>query len=87
MRNSPLIHREGPGLRELNPYELWYGGGYCGLCGDRATEAITCAVVPRVLRWWDGDDGWKTGILCLSCAGYAASRGPQPGDYAYRERT
>lgn len=68
----------GPGLKWLNRKERWYGGGYCGICGDTN-------VIPRACRYWDCDDGWRHGVLCEGCADDAQHRGPQPEDYAYQE--
>ena len=68
---------EGKGLKILST-TTWYGPGYCGICGD--PEHIT----PQAVRWWDPDDGWKTGVLCSYCADDAKDRGPQPDDYAYK---
>jgi hypothetical protein len=38
------IHRNGPGLKKLGnaKSELWYGPGYCGICGGR--EVVPVAV-------------------------------------------
>ena len=73
------IHRNGPGLKVLGnaTSDRWYGPGYCGICGD--TE-----VVPVAVRYWDPDDGWRLGVLCVGCGDECRSRGPQRGDYAYR---
>lgn len=76
------IHRGGPGLRELGGGR-WFGKGYCGICGEPATEDDNCPVVPRAVRYWSPDDGWKVGVLCVYCADAVRNRGPQPGDYAY----
>lgn len=59
--------------------ETWYGPGYCGICGD--TENL----VSRPTRWWDPDDGWRMGVLCVYCTRDAEKHGPEPGDYAYRQ--
>ena len=67
----------GPGLTVLS-LERTYGRGYCGICGD------TKAIVPRLVRYWDPDDGWRVGVLCACCTGDAAARGPRSTDYAYR---
>lgn len=77
------IHPIGPGLKELSE-ETWYGSGYCAVCGEKATSAVTCPVVARAVRYWDPDDGWRVGVLCVHCAPGVAKHGPAPGDYAYR---
>jgi hypothetical protein len=41
-------------------------------------------LIGQAVRWWDPDDGWKMGVLCLSCGNDASGRGPREGDYAYR---
>lgn len=55
---------------------------YCGICGH----------VPRSreqepnwgpLRWWDPDDGYKVGSLCVHCKEDYAHVQPKPGDLAY----
>ena len=76
------IHHNGPGLKVLSPHR-WFGGGYCGICGESDEVA---GLVPRCVRYWDPDDGWKVGILCVHCAPHIARRGPQPDDSAYPRR-
>ena len=71
--------RNGKGLKVLNRRERWYGGGYCGICGHTGDD-----LVPRAVRYWDCDDGWKAGVLCSYCLDECRDRGPEPGDYAYR---
>ena len=68
-----------PGLKILDRQDgqAWYGGGYCGICGDHQ-------VLPVCVKYWEPDDGWKIGTLCAGCADDAAIRGPQPDDYANR---
>ena len=56
-----------------------YGAGYCGVCGDTGP-----ALVPRLARWWDCDDGWRVGVLCSYCFGDAEKRPPRRTDYAYK---
>jgi len=63
------------GLKVLSNEE-WYGGGYCGVCGSQH-------IVPKAVRWWDCDDGWKMGVLCEYCTEEVRDRGPQEGDYAF----
>ena len=69
-------HEPGPGLVPLND-SIWYGGGYCGLCGERGK-----LLVPQAVRYWDVDDGWKVGVLCVYCGPEVAERGPRPTDHA-----
>ena len=69
---------DGPGLKYLNRTQRWYGGGYCGICGDRGEGRL----IARAVRFWDPDDGWKVGILCRGCTDEFRERGPRPGDYA-----
>lgn len=76
-----MRHHNGPGLRVLSTAR-WYGPGYCGICGTRDETLL----IPQAVRWWDPDDGWKSGVLCTYCGEDARERGPQPGDYAYRRR-
>ena len=75
MFTTPTHHPRGngPGLKAFGTEE-WYGPGYCGICGADP--------VPQAVRWWDCDDGWRMGVLCVSCADEARERGPQPDDYA-----
>lgn len=70
-------HTPGPGLKVLSK-EQWYGGGYCGICGHRGESLI-----PTMVRWWDPDDGWKTGVLCMYCGEEASEQAPNPRDYAF----
>jgi len=74
--NNRQVHDNGPGLRVLGTTR-WYGGGYCGVCGSRGED-----LVARAVRWWDPDDGWCLGVLCVTCGEEAAARGPRPTDYA-----
>ena len=70
---------KGPGIRQLGDgREAYYGKGYCGCCGDEP--------VPVAVRWWDVDDGWKTGVLCAGCADEIAPRGPRSEDFACATR-
>jgi len=34
------------------------------------------------VRYWDADDGWRVGVLCVHCGLDAAECGPKPDDYA-----
>ena len=74
-----LSHQEGPGLKIVGK-SVWYGPGYCGICGDRGEDLIAQAI-----RFWCPDDGWKHGVLCRFCGEEASERGPKEGDYAYRK--
>lgn len=61
--------------------EVWYGQhGCCDVCGD------TTNLIPRAVRFWDPDDGWRVGVLCLWCTKDREQRGPKPQDYAYAKR-
>ena len=66
----------GPGLRVYStPQDRpWYGSGYCHVCGG--------SPFPARVRFWDCDDGWKSGVLCVGCATECAERGPRCEDYA-----
>ena len=69
---------DGPGLKiKGKPSEKWYGPGYCGICGDTGDD-----LVPQSVRWWDCDDGWRYGVLCVGCGEDAHDHGPKPDDYA-----
>lgn len=70
--------RTGLGAYPLGSPQHTYGSGYCGVCG-------TTNVVPRLVKWWDCDDGWRVGVLCSGCFGDAKARPPRPTDYAYRK--
>jgi hypothetical protein len=75
---TPPVHEPGPGLKVVgDPKQPWYGGGYCAICGGTGES-----LVPVRVRFWDCDDGWKTGVLCSYCGIEAACRGPKPTDYA-----
>jgi len=73
-------HQNGPGLRVTNPENRtpWWGPGYCGICGTRDENIL----IPKAVRWYDPDDGWRMGILCGDCGEEASSRGPEAGDFA-----
>lgn len=34
------------------------------------------------MRWWDADDGWRMGVLCIGCGEEASARGPRATDFA-----
>ena len=36
-------------------------------------------------RFWDPDDGWKIGALCISCWLEVRDDKPKPDDYAYHQ--
>jgi hypothetical protein len=74
-----MKHVNGPGLKVLSTRK-WYGGGYCGICGTRGDE-----LVPMMVRYWDPDDGWRSGVLCTYCGEEASARGPRPTDYAWTD--
>lgn len=67
----------GPGLKKLSE-RTWYGPGYCGICGDTGED-----LVPVMVRWWDCDDGYRTGVLCRYCGAEQTHRTPRPSDFAY----
>ena len=69
----------GPGLKVISS-EIWYGPGYCGVCGDTGPN-----LVPQAVRFWCPDDGWKVGVLCGPCCKNVRHRGPEPSDYAYKD--
>ena len=72
------VHKNGPGLRIIGDTTTpWYGGGYCAICGARGES-----VVPVRVRFWDPDDGWTRGVLCVCCGRDARACGPRVGDYA-----
>lgn len=85
MKTPIRSHQPGPGLKVM-PRERgakpWYGPGYCGICGHRDTDDEYSPLIPQPVRWYDQDDGWKYGVLCLGCGEEAAARGPKAGDYA-----
>ena len=58
--------------------QLWYGPGYCGVCGTSGDSLI-----PVPVRFWDCDDGWKVGVLCGGCGEECAKSGPSPENYAF----
>jgi hypothetical protein len=60
--------------------EPWYGNCSCGVCGSQK-------IIPMHVRWWDCDDGWRSGVLCLYCAEDCQMRGPQEDDYAMLKRS
>ena len=74
-----MKYTNGPGLKYLNTKQVWWGGCYCGICGSRNESEL----IPRAVRYWDADDGWKMGILCQECTDEARDRGPRKGGYAY----
>ncbi len=73
-----MTHKDGPGLKVLeSTYGPYYGRGYCDICGDRGPN-----LVPALVRYWEPDEGWKLGVLCVDCGRDASERGPKPDDYA-----
>jgi hypothetical protein len=72
-------HPSGPGLVQIGR-EVWYGSfGGCDLCADTDEARL----IPRAVRYWSPDDGWKVGVLCITCGEFCRERGPQPSDWAY----
>ena len=69
--------KQEPGVKVLSS-ERWWGPGYCGVCGTRDETEL----LPRAVRYWDPDDGWKMGVLCEGCTEECYYRGPRPSDYA-----
>ena len=55
----------------------------CAICGYTPKGGSEPNYTP--IRFWDPDDGWKTGTLCRHCANEAVVRTPQPTDYAYHD--
>lgn len=48
---------------------------------DNSQEPDRTNMTP--LRWWDPDDGWRIGTLCLGCWEEVRDREPEEDDYAY----
>jgi hypothetical protein len=69
--------QEGKGLQVMGSGPF-YGFGYCNICG-------TSEVVPVPVKFWSPDDGWVLGVLCNRCADMVRDRGPEEGDFAYRD--
>lgn len=70
----------GPFVKQLSN-ETWYGSfGGCNICGEKREGFL----IPRAVRWWDPDDGWKHGVLCRPCMLECSERGPRKSDYAYK---
>ncbi len=58
---------------------------YCRVCGlepDGKTQPLN----QGPLRYWDADDGWCIGSLCMNCWVDVFDAKPQPGDHAYDTR-
>src|SRR3990167_5546786 len=73
-----LRHDPGRGLTLIGrPGERWGGLGSCGLCGETAPEG-TSPLLPQAVRWWDPDDGWRLGGLCLGGGQGAPTPCPPP---------
>ena len=81
--NHHMLPPDGPGLkvRGLPTDPPWYGQG-CGICGQQDPDSQYSPLIPCRVRFWDCDDGWRSGVLCQGCAEEAAERGPRPDDYA-----
>jgi len=76
------VHKNSRGLKVVgDPSQPWYGGGYCSICGDHGPS-----LVPVRVRYWDCDDGWRSGVLCVGCGQDCAERGPRKDDYAVATR-
>lgn len=67
---------------------------HCQICGHRPGSSTSMPSWPEEheepdranmtpLRWWDPDDGWKIGTLCLDCWDEVSIRKPEEGDYAF----
>src|SRR5262245_60524139 len=82
------VHTDGPGLKQVSKGERWYGPGYCGICGHRepVEKLGDRGVVPVAVRYWDPDDGWRMGVLCVGCGEDCTDRGPKVDDYACRPK-
>ena len=70
----PFVSGEGLKVYAVPTDAPWYGSGYCSICGGEP--------FPARVRYWDPDDGWRSGVLCVGCADECAERGPRADDYA-----
>ena len=78
-----------PGLKSSYHSDPYWGGGYCKICGEtdyQREQPYHTGLVPRQVRFWDCDDGWKVGILCRHCIDDVAHRGPKETDYAVQSK-
>lgn len=55
---------------------------YCRICGHRPTKTDE---PNHTVRFWDADDGWIIGALCVWCIEDYGDAKPKPGDYAYEK--
>ena len=70
----------GPHVKQLSE-ETWYGSfGGCNICGCSKEGDL----IPRAVRYWDPDDGWRSGVLCRYCIKHCGDRGPLESDYAFQ---
>ena len=58
---------------------------YCRVCGVEP-EDFKVPMNQGPLRYWDADDGWCIGSLCMNCWVDVFDAKPQPGDYAFDTR-
>ena len=70
----PFVSGEGLKVYAVPTDAPWYGSGYCSICGGEP--------FPARVRYWDPDDGWRSGVLCVGCADECSERGPRADDYA-----
>lgn len=78
---GPIPFSDGPGLKTYSrPTDApWYGSsGRCSICGGEP--------FPARVRYWDPDDGWRSGVLCIGCAEETAERGPKADDFACMQK-
>lgn len=61
----------------------WNDGHMCGICGYQPDGTLTDPMNSSVIRYWDPDDGWKIGHLCIGCYEERGRDIPHPSDYAY----
>jgi len=72
----PLNETPNPRTGEKDTYN------YCQICGHRPKSEDTPNRGP--VRWWDPDDGWKIGTLCVGCKEDNEHVRPKEGDFAFR---
>lgn len=54
---------------------------YCNICGYTPKTEKDCCNFVR--KFWDCDDGWKIGALCVGCWLDVKNDAPKKGDYAH----
>lgn len=54
---------------------------HCQICGHRPCSDDQPNRTP--VRWWDPDDGWKIGTLCVGCKEDNEGVKPKEGDFAF----